>query len=291
MRRYVKSDYEATIPQDMLYNPDGGENSIRDYFRQRGADDKKAREDAESRAAMQKDIDALKAKYPESEITAIRESAESNQLDELFELVVPSSGMCDSVGGEIVRAMTQILYRNFNDGDVFYEGYGKETCMPSVKYLCDVIPWAYDDFSDIAESELRGGAYTRAISRISEEICWELLYDNINLFWTPNDVDSRYFESSKYSFSEPEYEYEGDFPDSLVEALAEGKVSESQIEEELEWSLSGMTVRYEGFDIGEYGFTVYGLDRDSYDELSWQGEAIGNDIADDLLSDIDDEDW
>ena len=63
-----------------------------------------------------------------------------------------------------------------------------------------------------------------------------------------------------------------------------GKKAEKKIKE---WSLSSMAVIYEGFDISEYGFTVYGLDRDSYDELSWQGEAIGNDIADDLLSDID----
>ena len=35
--------------------------------------------------------------------------------------------------------------------------------------------------------------------------------------------------------------------------------------------------------------TPYGLDKDSYNELSWQNEAIGNDIADDLLSNIDGE--
>ena len=287
MRRYIKSEYEATIPQDMLYNPEGGENTIRDYFRQRSAEDKKAREDAEAHVAREKAIETLKAKYSESEITAIRESAESNQLDELFELVVPGRGMCDSVGGEIVRAMTRILYRDWNDGDVFYEGYGKETCMSSVEYLCNVIPWAYDEFEEIAIDALQGSAYTNAITKISEEICWELLYDNINLFWTPNKVDSRNFEDSSYSFSEPEYEWYGEFPDNLIEALEEGKVSERQVKEEIEWSLSSMAVIYEGFDISEYGFTVYGLDRDSYDELSWQGEAIGNDIADDLLSDID----
>ena len=33
MHRYIKSDYEATIPQDMLYNPEGGENTL--WVRQR----------------------------------------------------------------------------------------------------------------------------------------------------------------------------------------------------------------------------------------------------------------
>lgn len=36
MSKYIKADYEATIPQDMLYAPDGNPNMLRDYFRQRG---------------------------------------------------------------------------------------------------------------------------------------------------------------------------------------------------------------------------------------------------------------
>lgn len=290
MYKYIKSDYEATIPQEMLYAPDGGENSIRDYFRQRGAEDKKAKEEAARRAERQAEIDAFKEKYPEEELTAIRESAESSQLEELFELTVPRSGMADTVGGEIVRAVMRILYRDYNDGDVFYEGYGKETCLPSVSYLCDVFPWAYDRFDSIANQELHEEMYTDAITKISEEICWELLYDNIELFWTPNDVDSRMFDDSAYRFYEPEYEYEGDFPENLIEAMYDRKVSRDDVEQELEWSLDGEGIKYEDYSVGEYGYTVYGLDADSYERLQEIGSGIGDSIADDLVPEPQDED-
>lgn len=290
MYKYVKSDYEATIPQDMLYAPDGDANMVRDLFRQRSADERVAKEEAAKRAERQAEIDEFRKKYPEEEITAIRESAEDSQLQELFELTVPGSGMADTVGGEIVRAMMRILYRDYNDGDVFYEGYGKETCLSDVNYLCDVIPWAYDRFDSIANQELTEERYTEAITSISEQVCDELLHENIELFWTPNDVDSRTFDDSAYLFHEPEYEYEGEFPEKLVRALFDRKIYESEVEQELDWELQGMNIKYEDYSVGEYGFTVYGLDRDSYDELSWNGGNIGDNIADDLVPEPQDED-
>lgn len=39
------------------------------------------------------------------------------------------------MAGEIVRAVSRIGYRNYNDGDHIGVGYGKETCNPAARYL------------------------------------------------------------------------------------------------------------------------------------------------------------
>ena len=58
-----------------------------------------------------------------------------NELEELFNKYVPRCGKADTVGGEIVRAISRIGYRNFNDGDHIGVGYGNETCNAPARYL------------------------------------------------------------------------------------------------------------------------------------------------------------
>lgn len=56
-------------------------------------------------------------------------------LCELFDKYVPFSGKADTIGGEIVRAISKIVYRNFNDGDCIGVDYGNETCNAPARYL------------------------------------------------------------------------------------------------------------------------------------------------------------
>jgi len=53
----------------------------------------------------------------------------------LFNELVPSSGISRTEEGEILRALGRIVYRYFNDGDVCYEGYGRETTGRPLTYL------------------------------------------------------------------------------------------------------------------------------------------------------------
>ena len=57
------------------------------------------------------------------------------RLDDLFKRLVPFEGKADTVAGEIVRAVSQICYRYYNDGDRLGIGYGRETCNPAGRYL------------------------------------------------------------------------------------------------------------------------------------------------------------
>lgn len=62
-------------------------------------------------------------------------TASEEKIEALFDELVPASGKSDTVAGEIIRAISRIGYRNFNDGDHIGVGYGKETCNPAARYL------------------------------------------------------------------------------------------------------------------------------------------------------------
>ena len=53
----------------------------------------------------------------------------------LFSKLVPGSGNAETVEGELLRAINRIVYRWYNDGDKFFEGYGTETAGPAHSYL------------------------------------------------------------------------------------------------------------------------------------------------------------
>ena len=131
-------------------------------------------------------------------------------FDDWFDYLVPSSGKADTVAGEIYRAIAKIDYRFFNDGDVFYDGYGRETCGSSVEYLIETVNDSLiNDFYDIAENKLDNGEYEDAIEKIKDNLK-EYLLDNPELFGTPNEDDSR--DSKKFDLDieipEPkDYEY------------------------------------------------------------------------------------
>ena len=57
------------------------------------------------------------------------------KLESLFEQLVPAEGPADTVAGEVVRAVNRIVYRAWNDGDMFWQGYGIETAGPAYMYL------------------------------------------------------------------------------------------------------------------------------------------------------------
>ena len=53
----------------------------------------------------------------------------------LFDKLVPGSGNSDTIEGEMLRAINRIVYRYYNDGDKFWQGYGAETAGPAHSFL------------------------------------------------------------------------------------------------------------------------------------------------------------
>jgi hypothetical protein len=57
------------------------------------------------------------------------------RYDALYEKLVPISGKCATVEGEVLRAASRLGYRWYNDGDKFFEDYGCETAGAAATYL------------------------------------------------------------------------------------------------------------------------------------------------------------
>ena len=118
-----------------------------------------------------------------------------DNIDTLFNFLVPSSGKADTVAGEIIRATMRILYRYYNDGD----SYCDETCINSYQYLCYIsYNYRVDRESDIAEVFAHGdyGHYVD-YEDFLQDLCYTVLYLLKNakeLFDIENTIDSRSYE-------------------------------------------------------------------------------------------------
>jgi len=97
----------------------------------------------------------------------------------IFKQCVPPSGTGNSKYGEVCRAINKIVYRCFNDGDVFHTGYGIETAGPAACFLGDMAPPSIQRLIGRMEGA-SGEAY--------ENMCDELVSAFVNL--SPEEVTS-----------------------------------------------------------------------------------------------------
>ena len=137
----------------------------------------------------------------------------SDELQVYFDYLVPDKGNADTVAGEIVRAMMRLLYRDYNDGDVFYEGYGFETCAAAASFVADKLD-LYEDFENIAESGLSDDRYTEALEKITSKVI-SYLQKHEELLATPNEEDmldtpTDWLEDYAYG-----YEFGVDIPENV----------------------------------------------------------------------------
>lgn len=72
------------------------------------------------------------------------------KFEALFDKYVPGSGSCETLGGEILRAVGKTCYRYYNDGDLSWEDYGNETVNYCVRFLVSVCETLNDNGQDHA---------------------------------------------------------------------------------------------------------------------------------------------
>lgn len=110
------------------------------------------------------------------------------KINALFSELVPVSGKADTVAGEIVRAVSRIGYRNYNDGDHIGVGYGKETCNPAARYLLknggDEVAAIISDMWGMEADSL----YDKAVEML-EEAAAAYIEQHPELKATPNSED------------------------------------------------------------------------------------------------------
>ena len=122
---------------------------------------------------------------------------------QLWDEYVPASGMAQTTGGEILRAMARIIYRFYNDGDMVGVGYGNETVNSSDRYLTDVVP-EYKTLDD-GYTEYSETAYEKHMLENHRKV-FNYLQKTPKLFKEENTIDSRDGSEEDYRRSR---DYEG----------------------------------------------------------------------------------
>lgn len=277
----VATELNATIPPEYLNNPsEVNFKKILQMKSEKEAEEKRQAELAERKA---------KAQAAASKIIEAVKSSE-DKMQTLFDLLVPGSGPAETKAGELVRAMMRIQYRDWNDGDVFYEGYGLETAGPSAEYLMGELPELEQDFLNISENGLTDEDYTSALDGIANKIIDHII-NNPELFYEPNEDDSREWDVDWLKEHQPKYDFNGNLPDGLDNVMSRHEI-EATIED---WYLSGCGSLRNCADEVSVGYgtvDIYGLTRDAYDQLEHHFDDWIEEVANEngLYDEEDDED-
>ena len=263
------NEADVIIPKDKMFDPDY--ISLTGIARQaKEAEDARIAKEAEDKRRAEAEIH-LKPMLDEL-------SKADDKLELLFDKLVPNSGKADSVAGEMVRAMMRILYRDYNDGDVFYEGYGLETCGSSAEFLMGSDADLTDDFKAIVEDQLTDEAYTEAITAISNKLV-EFIINNPYLIVEDNNIDSRNYGIDWLEENQPKYDYSCTLPEVVVDHIDNGDISNNDVQWELEsWEIPGLGSIEKNCDsLYVYRDTVEisGLTKDAYD---WVDEHLYNEL-------------
>lgn len=148
-------------------------------------------------------------------------------LHDLFEILVPSSGKASTKAGEMVRAMMHILYRDYNDGDRFYKGYGLEVCGSDAQYLMNILPELRTPLINIASDDPEDDMYTERLLDISETIISSIFNDPTRYF-VSNTTDSRTVPVKDiYGFDDEEDEDDWDSEDDYYDTSEDEEYDES----------------------------------------------------------------
>ena len=109
-------------------------------------------------------------------------------LDSWFNDYVPKDGKASTVGGELLRAIHQIISRYQNDGDYIGYGYGRETCNPAARYIVTVA----NDFSmadqiqELVDGNIDAAPDYNTFINELEEAFEDYLRDHEEFFHAPN---------------------------------------------------------------------------------------------------------
>lgn len=110
------------------------------------------------------------------------------KFNALFSELVPVTGNADTVAGEIIRAVSRISYRYYNDGDRIGIGYGKETCNPAARYLIknggDEVAVIVRGFWEVETDDL----YSKSVEMLKDAAI-AYIEQHPELKTTPNDED------------------------------------------------------------------------------------------------------
>lgn len=128
------------------------------------------------------------------------------RINKLFEELVPPTGKCESKAGEIIRAISKINYRFFNDGDRIGVDYGNETCNAPARYLCEN---TYDEIEGLIADiwgEWNEDTYEIRLDRLNELVA-DYVENNPQLRNEETDDMLEYDDPDDYKYDEEDDEW------------------------------------------------------------------------------------
>ncbi len=262
------SDYikigNMVIPKDASqYGYDSYENIQKDTRRRYDAEKQAEREAAEKAAREAKGAEL----YNQVQAIVNSSNTASEQLQSLFDLMVPRSGKSETAAGELVRAMMRLQYRWYNDGDMFNQGYGLETCAPSAAYLYDNVELTNAIFDELIEyMEGADERYEAGLNDI-QSIVISYIVDNPELCGMEPPADSRDYHSETVDWfveAGHSYEYDVDVSGDLQNYIDNNCIDWSDVQ----YLLEDLTNTYGG-NLNVWaadGFTITDLTSDEYEE-------------------------
>jgi len=263
-------DEDGIMSDDEL---DAAEKAERDEFeaRLKARRDKVAQQRADRDAKNARDNE-LKAKANE----LVKAIGDDWSFDHLFDKLVPQSGKCDTLAGELLRAVNRLDYRWYNDGDRFFEDYGIETCGQPAYFLAmfehdDETP-LFDMIIDCAEDNKDEDRYNDWLNHLRDFVAdyinthQELLAMDTNDMY---DVSVRDVESwlDEYDLI-PRYDIDAEIPQELQAHLDAGNVDERDVIWEVQSWIENMGNSTDDVTLDWGSVYVNGLNKADYDELN-----------------------
>lgn len=225
-----------------------------------------------------------------------------DRMQALFDRLVPETGPAGTIAGELVRAMMKVFYRDYNDGDVFYQGYGLETCAPAMEYIKETLnSSSLDDYlDDIAQQGLQDDAYTDSLREIASNV---IVYIYNNLVECLKSSDDNYldYDGDYFKHNQPRYEDYYEVPTEVLNLIDEYESknnsyysnADSLLENAFE-GVSGWDQDFHiEFDRSNGSVYVYNMTSDAYDDITRAWPSIVQSWKDDLeyeLENLDEED-
>jgi hypothetical protein len=224
----------------------------------------------------------------------------SDILEDIFDIMVPGQGIADTRAGEIVRAMMRVLYRYYNDGNYFFEGYGLETAADSIAYIMDTIKDADSFIRRMIEYSYKyednGDNYEADLEELTD-IVIHYIAKNFDELLDLNTEDSRDWPSQSLDYiidNQPTYEYDVYGSDDVVALVENGVINAFDLKNYIESMLSydnnftGAEVhRPSTYDSTE--LTIENLTKDGYETIKDWFEGREDQFWEDLVSDYQDE--
>ena len=153
-----------------------------------------------------------------------------DKLQAYFDKLVPTSGNSQFLEGEMIRAINRIIFRNFNDGDYFYQGYGAETVGPAMSFLVNHREIPIEVRRQIIDVEREAiGSLDKGYEDYIYQIAAIILnyIDSKNGEFTPSTADLWDYDSEYEAFEEEEDEEDDYYEDEEEDEEDEEDMYES----------------------------------------------------------------